>query len=201
VRLIALDCEFNQPSGKLIQVGAVCFQPEGYIVEHYMQYVNPGEPLNPEITKLTRITEQDMTDNKHVTAAVAATSLTDFKTRLKINAIPIVWGAGKSNDVRRIYEEGDVESPFTGRIIDVKGAFQMLANACNSEMRQKIGLQRALNTVGLGWDYLHGEPHDAHADAFNTYRMYMFLSTCLKVSYQAQKTLDSLWSSDTIRRT
>lgn len=200
MRLIALDDEFNQPSGKLIQIGAVCFQPDtGKVVDSFMTFVNPQEPINPEITTLTRITDAMTTSSP--TVAVAAQMLTTFKQHHQINAIPIVWGAGMSNDVRRIYDEAGVESPFGPRIIDVKATFQMLANACNNEMRQKVGLKKACNIVGIGWDSKHGEPHDALADAWNTYRIYMFLSACLKGSYSIQKSLDFLWSDDTIRVT
>lgn len=188
MRLISLDCEFNQPSQKTIQIGAVCFQPDnGKIVEEFMVYVDPGEPISPEITSLTRITDD------HVVLAPsiveAARQLTSFKQRLQINAIPIVWGAGKSNDVSKIYSEADVESPFRSRIIDVKGVFQMLANSASNDMRQKVGLKKACDLLGIGWNSSFGQPHDALADALNTMRVYMFLSKCLKGGFDIKKNL------------
>lgn len=199
MRLISLDCEFNQPSKRTIQIGALCFQPDnGKIVEEFMVYVNPKEPISPEITELTRITDQMMTETPQPDIIQAANYLTAFKQRLQINAIPIVWGAGDSNDVKRIYDEAKVESPFVRRIIDVKAVFQMLANVSNNEMRQKVGLGRACDIVGIGWDKSHGMPHDALADAYNTMRIYLFLSKCLKGGYEMGKSLESLKTSGKI---
>ena len=193
MQLISLDCEFNQPSQKVIQIGAVCFQPDnGKIIEEFVMHVNPNEPISQMITDLTRITNRDVQGECSVIEA--ARYLTDFKQRLQINAIPIVWGAGDSNDVKRIYDEAQVESPFVRRIIDVKATFQMLANASNNDMRQKVGLSRACNMVGIGWDSKYGQPHDALADAYNTMRIYMFLSKCLKGGYEIQKSFDFLKS-------
>ncbi len=179
MRVISVDLELNQPSTKIIQIGAVCFHPEtGKVLETFNQLVNPGELIAPEITTLTGIKDQDVTHSPSI--ADAAKALSEFKQRLTASPIGIVWGAGKSNDIRKIYEESEIESPFKDRIIDVKGIFQMLANASGAKLRQKIGLQKACEKMGLGWDSEFGKPHDALADAFNTMRIYMFFSKCLK---------------------
>lgn len=179
MKVIVLDCEFNQPSGKLIQIGAVLFDPaNGRIFDTYMQFVNPNEPLNPEIVQLTRITDEMLKNAPDVKQA--ALNFTQWKEKNQANPIPITWGAGTSNDAKRIYDEAQVESPFTKRIIDTKGVYQMLANASSGHMRQKVGLKTAMENCGLEWDYRYGAPHDALADAHNTMRIYMFLSKCLK---------------------
>jgi DNA polymerase III epsilon subunit-like protein len=140
--------------------------------------INPGEPIAPEIVTLTGIKDEDVVQMPSIVEG--AKKLSEFKSRLQINPIGIVWGAGRSNDVRKIFDEAGVESPFKSRIIDVKGVFQMLANASGSKMRQKVGLGKACEIFGLGWDSKFGEQHHALADAFNTMRIYMFLSKCLK---------------------
>ena len=43
-----------------------------------------------------------------------------------------------------------------------------------------MGLAKACETLGLGWDSKFGVQHNALADAYNTMRVYMFLSKCLK---------------------
>lgn len=195
MKLMAIDCEFNQPSKKVIQIGAVCFQPDNrLIVEEFMTYVNPGEPISQEIEQLTRITNAIMTETPHMNIVEAAKALTEFKHRLQINPIAIVWGAGKSNDVRKIYEEAGVDNPFKDRIIDVKAIFQTLANVCNNEMRSKVGLAKACHLTGIGWDARWGAPHDAQADAHNTMRLYMFLSHCLKGGFGIVRGAENLVS-------
>lgn len=179
MKVVAVDLELNQPSTKIIQIGAICFQPEnGEVIETFNRLVNPGEPIATEIVTLTGIRDEDVRQMPPITQA--ATDLSAFKKRLQASPIGIVWGAGKSNDVRKIFDESKIESPFKDRIIDVKGVFQMLANASGSKMRQKIGLHRACEILGLGWDSQFGAQHNALADAFNTMRIYMFLSKCLK---------------------
>lgn len=179
MRVIAVDLEMNQPSGKIIQIGAVCFQPDkGALIETFDRLIDPGEPIAREISELTGIKDEDVEGKPLITEG--AREFSDFKHRLQINPIGVVWGAGKSNDVRRIFEEAGMESPFKNRIIDVKGVFQMLANASGAKMRQKVGLAKACEIFGLGWDSKFGEPHHALADAFNTMRVYMFLSKCPK---------------------
>lgn len=179
MRVVAVDLEMNKPSNRIIQIGAVCFQPDrGLLVETFNQLINPREPIAAEITELTRIDDAKVAGMPSIVEAAEA--FTTFKNRLQINAIGIVWGAGKSNDVAKIYEESGCESPFRSRIIDVKGVFQMLANSSGSKYRQKIGLNKACELVGIGWDNTYGLPHDALADAYNTMRIYMFLSKCLK---------------------
>jgi DNA polymerase III epsilon subunit-like protein len=179
MRVIAVDLEMNQPSGKIIQIGAVCFQPDkGSLIETFNQLINPGETITQEIEALTGIKNEDVRLMPSI--GEGAQTFSDFKQRLQINPIGVVWGAGKSNDVRRIFDEAGTESPFKPRIIDVKGVFQMLANASGAKMRQKVGLNKACELLALGWDSKFGEQHNALADAFNTMRVYMFLSKCLK---------------------
>ena len=58
-----LDLEMNQPSGTIIEVGAVCYHSRsGKITSRFSQHVKlpEGELLNPDITKLTGITKEDI---------------------------------------------------------------------------------------------------------------------------------------------
>jgi len=179
MRLISLDLEMCQPSCAIIQIGAICFQPnDGLIIETFNQLVNPQESISQEITQLTGIKDEDVINMP--TIVEAANNLNAFKQRLQINPIGVVWGAGRSNDLRQIYDQSKVESLFSNRIIDVKAVFQMYANVSNSKLRQKSGLGKACDFLGLGWDSKYGPPHNALADAYNTMRVYMFLSKCLK---------------------
>ena len=186
IKLVQIDDEFNQPSGKLIEVGAVVFLPDGKLLDAASWLVDPKEPISEEITQLTSINGNDILMNS-ISHSEAATKVSQLKAKWSANPIPIVWGAGKSNDIRRIYDGSGVQSPFAERIIDVKGIYQMLANSQNAGMRQKVGLESAIKNVGLQWDYTYGPPHRALADQLNTAKMYQFLSKCMKGGYDIKK--------------
>ena len=179
MRVIAVDLELNQPSTKIIQIGAICFRPEsGEVIETFNQLVNPQELIFPEIVSLTGIRDDAVAQMP--TIPKAAQKLRSFKERLQISPIGIVWGAGLTNDIRKIFDDAEIETPFASRIIDVKGVFQMLANASGSKMRQRVGLGKACEVLRIGWDSRFGEQHHALADAYNTMRVYLFLSKCLR---------------------
>ena len=179
MKLICVDLELTQPNSKIIQIGATCFDPvTGKVHDLFDQYVNPGEPISEEISILTGIYDEDVAGSPNIVQA--AKDFTEFKNKNQANPVAVVWGAGLSNDVKRIYDEAGIDSPFRTRILDVKGVFNMLANASTSEFKSKIGLEKALNLVGLDWFEVYGPPHNAFADAYNTMRLYMFLSKCLK---------------------
>ena len=61
MKITCLDLELNQPSGKIIQIGAVVGDTDnGDILDRYRAYVDPGEPLQQFIIDLTGITEDDI---------------------------------------------------------------------------------------------------------------------------------------------
>lgn len=189
VNIIALDCEFNQPSKKLIEVGAFVFRHDFKEVKTFQTYVNPGEQINPEITELTGIGQTEVDKAPHVASVVF--KLLDFKHQKQINAIGVVWGSGEdSNDISKIFTEANVENPFARRVIDVKGVYQMLANHSSADMRARVGLGKALNNMGLLWDDRFGPPHRALADAYNTFRAYRHLAKCLKGGFDLHKSFD-----------
>jgi len=100
MRVVAVDLEMNQPSTRIIQIGAVCFQPDkGVLVDTFDRFVNPGEPIAPEIQTLTGIGDDNVRNMP--TIGETSTEFSAFKQRLHISPIGIVWGAGKSNDIRK----------------------------------------------------------------------------------------------------
>lgn len=190
MKVIALDCEFNQPSKKTIEIGAVMFDPtNGRIFDTFHQLVNPNEPISAEITELTGITDELVSTAPNIEAA--AQLLTDWKMQHQANPIVVTWGGAGSqyNDVSKIYSETSLESPFVGRILDVKCVYQMLANECQASMRQKVGLHRAIENLGFEWDPKYGENHSALADAHNTMRIYILLSKYLSGGFKIHKSI------------
>ena len=175
MKLMAIDCEMNQPSGKLIQIGAVAFDPlTGEILDRVAAYVNPGEQLNPEITTLTRITQEKVDGG--LTPEQAYRLLKQFAETNKVFRNPVVWGSGDSNDAKEIYKQSGVqEENFMGhRVIDVKTICQIRSIVLKGDVAG--GLREYLKRIGRQWDPKYGEPHDALADALNTVHCFMMYS-------------------------
>jgi inhibitor of KinA sporulation pathway (predicted exonuclease) len=177
MKLLSIDLELNQPSQKIIQVGACVFRKkDGVIIDKFMVYVNPQEKLAPEITKLTGIT-QDQVETHGYSCKEAYFKLKQFAKKHKVFKNPILWGSGSWNDALHLYKEADPGEPnFMGhRVLDVKTLYQMYRIE-NGE-KVKGGLEDAIKELGLTFE---GKSHNALWDAINTVKVYNFLSAKLK---------------------
>lgn len=179
---MVLDAEYNQPSRKTIQIGAAVFNARNAAcIERLMIYVNPGEPITPEITHLTGIRDQDVAGG--VTIIEAYEELKRFHARHKCFRNPLVWGSGVRNDSQHIYNEYleakgiDVDTTFTQeenfmgfRVLDVKTIYQSVQIFENS--KHGGGLKESMARFGLEFE---GSSHDALNDALNTFRFWYHL--------------------------
>lgn len=184
MNILTLDCEYNQPSHKVIQIGAAVYAARtGKLQGTFETYVNPGELINrdttngqTDITALTGITDRDVQNAPN--ALDAFLMLKEFHQKHKVFMNPLVWGAGVRNDSQLIYDEANAMLPvgekmhnFMGyRVIDVKGLYQSVQIYHNKTVRG--GLSAACNKIGIGFE---GEPHRALTDAMNTYRVWHYL--------------------------
>lgn len=165
----SLDLEMNQPSGKIIQIGAVIGNIHtGEILERFSVFVNPNEQLNPEITKLTKI-KQEQADSG-ISLEEAYDQLKILHAKHKSFCNPITWGGGDSQELLKQLKE---ENPnfqgwcFGRRWVDVKTIFVSWRFANKQQI--KGGLARSMSKVGLNFK---GHTHDARWDAENTFYMY-----------------------------
>lgn len=175
MNIMSLDCEFNQPSGKLIQIGACVHRTEtGVLIDTLEFYVNPNEPITDYITNLTGITDNDVSTG--VTALEGYNLLKSFHNKYKCFMNPIVWGSGVSNDSLHIYLEASPDEPnFMGfRVIDAKVLYQSKRIITSKGI--KGGLQTACTKEGIGF---LGKNHTALADAINTFRIWHHLARSL----------------------
>lgn len=170
MNILTLDCEYNQPSGKTIGIGAAVYTVSGLLVEKFDTFVNPGEPINPDITTLTTITDNDVKNAPSIKDAYEMLELIHAKHKCFTN--PIVWGSGARNDSLAIYNESGVDRPnFMGyRVLDAKSIFQSVQMMNGKTVRG--GLEKACKTLGIGFE---GRPHTALADAMNTFRVWHHL--------------------------
>lgn len=180
--LMVLDAEFNQPSRKTIQIGAAAYNPRNAaLVDTLDIFVNPDEPINPFITDLTGIRDQDVQNG--VSIIEAYEMLKRFSIKNKCFKNPMVWGSGVRNDSLAIYEEyknsmidlgwhtePDAENFMGFRVIDVKTIYQSVMIFENSQYAG--GLKDSMKRLGMTFE---GEAHRALTDAQNTFRVWYHL--------------------------
>lgn len=186
MNLMSIDCEFNQPSGKTIQIGAAIFNAHtGELIDKMEIYVDPGEPINNgmypdgyradmDMTKLTGIADADVSGALKIREAYLV--LKNFKEKRKAFKNPLVWGSGERNDSDALWKEAyptsdeRYENPnFMGhRVIDAKGLFQSIQIYYNKSVSG--GLESICNKrLKIGFE---GDPHRALNDAINTFRVW-----------------------------
>lgn len=181
VTFTALDLEMNQPSRKIIQVGAVVGNIEtGQILDRFSVFVNPKEKIAKSITELTKITQEDV-DNG-LTLEEAYYQLRAFHEKHSSFINPITWGGGDSQEILnqltkpllykllvffKLKDPIDFAWCFGRRWIDVKTMFVSWRFANRQQIQG--GLAKSLLKVGLRF---HGQKHNARDDAENTFHMY-----------------------------
>lgn len=173
MRVMSLDCEYNQPSRKTIQIGAAVYDAgTGKLIDRFEIFVDPGEPINPEIVELTGVTDQDV--RGAVKIEEAWEMLREFHARNKVFCNPLVWGSGYRNDSQTLHEESkDPKDNFMGfRVLDVKSIFQSVQLHRNHKVRG--GLVATCEKLKIGFE---GKAHSALADAMNTFRVWYYLVT------------------------
>lgn len=175
----SLDLEMNQPSRRIIQIGACVGNINtGQIFEKLSVFVNPGEHLNPAITELTKITQDDV--NSGLTLEEAYCKLKKMHENYSSFVNAITWGGGDSQE---LLEQLEQENPhfegwcFGRRWIDTKTLFVSWRFANGQPIQG--GLARSMTKVGLKFD---GQKHNAQDDATNTFKMYRKMLSLFKES-------------------
>lgn len=166
---IALDLEMNQPSGKIIQIGAcVGNVVTGEILRQQSWYINPEEPISEYITTLTGITDMDI-EKEGYTLKEAYDQLSLMALHYGAHRSLITWGCGDQETLREqlnIIKENK-EWRFGRRYWDVKTLFQALMLSRNQKIQS--GLAKALIRMGMRFE---GKKHDAGDDAYNTFLLF-----------------------------
>lgn len=165
----SLDLEMNQPSGKIIQIGACVGNiSTGAIHDKLSVFVNPMEHINPAITDLTKITQADVDNGLLIEDAYRKLQKMHENYSSFVN--PITWGGG---DSKELLEQLQKENPhfegwcFGRRWIDTKTLFVSWRFARREPIQG--GLARSMVKLGLKFE---GQKHNALDDSVNTFRMY-----------------------------
>jgi inhibitor of KinA sporulation pathway (predicted exonuclease) len=170
-RYVALDLEYNQPSGTIIQVGVAIGSSsqnqQQYIVRRWNLQVD--ESISEFITQLTGITNEDCSAG--VTLAQCAKELGDLLREQEVFVNPVTWGGGDSADLLRTFAQAQIEFHHFGRRwIDVKTWTTLLSLArTRTATIQHGGLSKAMARYKLQFV---GKAHRADVDALNTLRLF-----------------------------
>src|ERR1035437_5490268 len=103
----SLDLEMNQPSGSIIQIGAVVGNiVTGEILEKLCVNVKIDEEISPFITELTGITQEDVNNGISLLEAYNLLAVLHLKYKSFCNAI--TWGGG---DTQELFKQLKLENP------------------------------------------------------------------------------------------
>jgi len=175
----SIDLEMNQPSDKIIQIGAVIGNLKtGEILAKYSAFVDPEESIREDIIKLCAI-DDELLREEGMDLFTAYEGLRDLCLEYQCSKMAIQWGQG---DVRHLLLElkkngyqfntgfQDQEGEpfiFGRRTFDAKQSMQ------EWRFKQGItlqgGLARSMTKLGLEFE---GRKHTADADAYNTWVIY-----------------------------
>jgi len=167
-----VDLEMNQPSRKIIQVGACVGNISTQeILEEYSAFVNPDEEISEYIVKLTGITQKDV-DDKGVTLMEAYQGLAAMHKKHDAFCNPVQWGGGDAEFLREQLKLTGERAfwCFGRRWIDAKTLYQ----CWRMSQMQPIqgGLSKALKRLGKNFD---GRKHNALYDSINTFYVFCIL--------------------------
>src|SRR5690606_28978465 len=119
--------------------------PDEYLVRQWL--VDPCEPISPEITALTGISDADIQAGA-VPWALVASELGDLASSQGLFVNPVTWGGGDSELLLSSFKNQNVAFPHFGRRwVDVKTLHVMLAVVRGQSPRG--GLSSVMGRYGL----------------------------------------------------
>lgn len=177
MNFLSLDLEMNQPSGTIIQVGAVVGNLQtGEVIERFCEFVHTDEIISDYIIQLTKVTQADVDSAESLPAVYQ--KLRDLHKRHQCFRNPLVWGGGDSHELlhqmkTRFADFVNKDSAgqaigdwwcFGHRWLDVKTLCQLIRFAQGFKMQG--GLAKTLTYFGMQF---RGTKHNAQDDAENTF--------------------------------
>ena len=173
MKIISLDLEYNQPSQKIIEIGAVCGNLEtGEIIDLFETQVNAEEELNPRIIQLTGIT-QEMVDSSETLSHAGSSFLSWAKSHREFPNF-MTWGGGDSQDLKN--QLNPEHWAFGNRWLDVKTVY-IAYKQSQGVMKPRGGLAKSMIKEKLPFQ---GKKHRALCDSYNTFVFYFNILRLMK---------------------
>jgi inhibitor of KinA sporulation pathway (predicted exonuclease) len=194
-KVLSIDLEANQPSGKIIQVGYVIAsldKPSCPLVARSF-IVDPREPLGAipqtgvHISDFTGIT-QERIDKEGMSLYEAYDLLLDDVRKFNPTRTPVQWGDGAEDNkgdhdwLRRELGLSWNDFIFRPRAWDVKSLYQIYRAFDGKNVIG--GVSKALEDLSM---HFEGRPHDALADAINTLRIFTALGKKMVLADKIEK--------------
>lgn len=170
MNLVVFDLEMNQPSQKIIQIGAVTLRlQQGDIVPLFSEIVNPGETPNGFITQLTGISTEDVESARPLDDALRI-----FWSKIRNIEGPVRIGAWGS-DCKKLYKDSaalGVAPPENLTGYDLRGIYKMYSLVSGNPV-SGIGLAKVAKKLNVAFE---GHHHNAYDDALVTAKI---MAQCL----------------------
>ena len=201
MKICSIDIECNQPSGRIIQIGASVWDLQALReVDAFNKFIDPNEPINWDHklrggdgdTTLGDLLpfNQTIMDCFALPQKEALGEFWSWFEQIKCKKV-IQWGrhdmACIVNDSKlarvaaRNYEEFDIKKVYK---ILYQPAFRL---------HKKMGLQSAIVANGMEF---RGDPHNAYCDAYNTAKLFAKMFTRLRSFGEADKIYNTFNSRD-----
>lgn len=181
MNVIVVDLEMNQPSQKIIEIGAVFMNLKtGDIIDRFDCYVNPEEQLDDFIIKLTGITQKQVDNGIKIQDA-----LTEFWLWVEKHNCKNVqaWGS----DVWELTQQSKlnhIQYPKI-RAYNIKELVNVVKSALpNTSL--KGGLSKSMEVFGLPFK---GRAHNALVDAENTGNLLFFVKEQFRQIFEIKKVI------------
>ena len=193
MKFCSVDIECNQPSGRIIQIGASVWdtQAGGKQIAAFEVFVDPLEPINWEhplkggqtLGQLLPFDEAMHARHK-VDPWTALTEFWRFICTCGGKKI-IQWGAGDMAAIQRESVETCVTFPYCSRILNAKVMYQMLYQP-TQKLDSRFGLGAVVAELGFKFE---GSAHNAYWDAYNTAVVYNEMFQDLEAFYKIKRAL------------
>lgn len=168
--ILVFDLELNQPSNKIIEIGAVVGDYKtGVVLDSYQAFVTLDEIMHVSVSILTGITDKTLRE-LGIPLLEAYLGMEEIYRKYDCFAHSFTWGTG---DLPLLKSQVSLLSPewcLGQRYVDVKAVYQ--AWALHNNIKVRCGLAKALTVLGTTF---HGTKHRALDDALNTFRAFVLL--------------------------
>lgn len=175
MKLAIFDLEMNQPSGTIIQIGAVVVDTNKMTIgDTYSLVCNPGEVPSDFITNLTGITRGSVRE-----APTAHSAITNFWKWLKTAECGNKLGAWGNDfkDIRNASSYYKISYDWP-KFFNIKDFVAMYTHIKDDQQSYKMGLKQACEFWGIKYD--KEKAHDALWDAMKTAEV--FMAVCKSVN-------------------